>query len=209
MEKQEPKNKVITWLFNPFHYLAGGKALFIGLVIIAISGAIAYFSNSHFDGVLDFHTGRQAPIWFIVAEGFIDWLSLALVLLIAGIIISRTRFRVVDIFGTQSLARFPMFFSALIALLPGYSSLINKLIANPMNAPAIIFENIGALIILMIVGLVILIMLIWMIVLMYRAFAVSFNVTGWKAVVSFIIGLIIAEVISKVVIILAIKSILS
>ncbi|MDI6783991.1 MAG: hypothetical protein QME64_07855 [bacterium] len=207
MNKQVPKNKVITWLFNPFHYLAGGKALVIGLIIIAISGVIAWFSNSHFDGVLDFHTGRQAPIWFIVAEGFVDWLSLALVLLIAGIIISRTRFRVIDIFGTQALARFPTIFMALIALLPGYNTLINKIIANPMNAATIIFENIGALIILMLVGIVILIMLVWMVALMYRAFAVSFNVSGGKAIVSFIIGLIIAEVLSKIAIILAIKSI--
>ena len=207
MEMQKPKNKVITWLFNPFHYLAGGKSLLIGLVLIAIAGCIAYFSNSHFDGVLDFHFGMKLPIWFMMAEGFIDWLSLAVVLLIAGMIISRTRFRVIDIFGTQALARFPCLFMALVALLPGYNSLINKIIANPMNAATIIFENIGALIILMIVGIVILIMVIWMLVLMYRAFAVSFNVSGWKAIVSFIIGLIIAEVISKIVIILAIKSI--
>jgi sterol desaturase/sphingolipid hydroxylase (fatty acid hydroxylase superfamily) len=116
---------------------------------------------------------------------------------------------VIDIFGTQALARFPCLFMALVALLPGYNTLINKIIANPTNAATIIFENLGALIILMLVGIVILIMVIWMVALMYRAFAVSFNVSGWKAIVSFIIGLIIAEVLSKIAIILAIKSILS
>lgn len=201
MEMQKPKNKVITWLFNPFHYLAGGKSLLIGLLLIAISGVIAYFSNSHFDGVLDFHTGMKLPIWFMIAEGFVDWLTLAVVLLITGMIISRTRFRVIDIFGTQALSRFPTVFVAITALLPGYNILINKLMANPMNAVSIIFENIGPLIVLMIVGFVILIMLIWMIVLMYRAYAVSCNISGVKAIVSFIIALIIAEIISKIIII--------
>jgi hypothetical protein len=201
MEMQKPKNKVITWLFNPFHYLAGGKSLLIGLILIAISGVIAYFSNSHFDGVLDFHTGMKMPIWFMVLEGFIDWIILAVTLLITGMIISRTRFRVIDVFGTQALARFPTVFVAIAALLPGYNSLIMKIAANPMNAVSIIFENIGPLIILLIVLFVILVMVIWMIALMYRAFAVSCNISGWKAIVGFIIALLIAEIISKLIII--------
>jgi predicted nuclease of restriction endonuclease-like RecB superfamily len=43
-------------------------------------------------------------------------------------------------------------------------------------------------------------MLIWMVALMYRAYAVSCNIKGPKAIVTFIIGLIGAEMISKVII---------
>jgi len=46
-----------------------------------------------------------------------------------------------------------------------------------------------------------LLMLIWMIALMYRAYAVSCNVKGAKAIITFIVGLVIAEVLSKLAII--------
>lgn len=207
MEKQEPKNKVITWLFNPFHYLAGGTALGFGFLIIIVSGLIAYLTNSHFDGVLDFHSGMKTPIWFNLSEVLFDWIILGLCLLILGRCISKTRFRFIDVFGTQALARFPTLFMALITLLPGYQSLLDKLmVATPMNAVAIITENIGGLMILTAIGLVVLVMVIWMVVLMYRAFAISCNVTGKKAIIGFIITLIIAEILSKVVIIAIVHS---
>ena len=41
-------------------------------------------------------------------------------------------------------------------------------------------------------------LLCWTVVLMYKAYSVSCNIKGAKAIVSFIIGLIIAEVLSKV-----------
>ena len=35
-ETIEPRKNVITWLFNPFIYLAGGWSLLIGLVGIGV-----------------------------------------------------------------------------------------------------------------------------------------------------------------------------
>ncbi|MCX7920242.1 MAG: hypothetical protein N3A72_11705 [bacterium] len=203
MDNQKPDNQVITWLFNPFYYLAGGKALIIGLFVMLITGLIAWLSSSHFDGVLDFHFGSNpVPIWLHLVEIFTNWLSLGFVLLIVAKVISKTKYRIVDIFGTQALARFPGLIMALIALLPGYQGLIEKLMTvTPMNVLPIITENIRALIILIGIVLVVLVMLMWMIILMYRGFAVSCNVTGGKAIIGFIIALFIAEVISKIVII--------
>jgi len=43
-------------------------------------------------------------------------------------------------------------------------------------------------------------MIIWMVVLMYKAYAVSCNVKGPKAIATFIASLILAETISKVLI---------
>lgn len=201
METQKPKNKILTWLFNPFYYLAGGKSLLIGLILMVITGLIAYFTNSHFDGVLDFHMGAKAPIWFNLIEVIIDWISLVIPLIVTGMIISKTRFRVIDVFGTQALARYPAIFMTLTAIIPGYQDLIVKLVnITPVNATKILTENIGAVIILVAISIVILVLVVWMIALMYRAFAVSCNVSGWKAIVGFIIAIIIAEAISKIII---------
>ena len=74
------RKRLQTWIFNPFHFLAGGQALALGLAFIFAAGLLGWTVNGHLDGVLDFHVGRQAPVWLFLVEGFIDWLSLALVL---------------------------------------------------------------------------------------------------------------------------------
>ncbi len=62
--------KLRTWLFNPFHYIAGSQALTIGLGLILAMSLIGAITNSHFDGLLDFHTGRSAPLWVFVSVTF-------------------------------------------------------------------------------------------------------------------------------------------
>ncbi len=94
------RKNIRTWLFNPFHYVAGGKALAIGVALILAAGLLGSLSNSHFDGVLDFHTGAAAPLWMFICEGSIDWLVLSSVLLLCGKVICRTRGCVLDVFGT-------------------------------------------------------------------------------------------------------------
>ena len=59
---------VRRWLFNPFHYVAGARALLVGVVVILGAGLIGSLSNSHFDGVLDFHSGAPAPLWVFLIE---------------------------------------------------------------------------------------------------------------------------------------------
>ena len=44
-------------------------------------------------------------------------------------------------------------------------------------------------------------MIIWMVALMYKAYAVSCNVKGAKAIGTFIASLILAKVVSKIVVI--------
>ena len=85
-------NKPLVLLFNPFVYIAGAKALGLGLAAILLAGLIGSLSHTHFDGVLDTHSGTQAPLWAVLSEGIIDWLCLGLMLLLLGRLISRTSF---------------------------------------------------------------------------------------------------------------------
>jgi hypothetical protein len=187
-----------TWLFNPFHYLAGGYALALGVACILAASLIGAWSRSHFDGVLDFHTGASAPWCIFPSEGIVDWLMLSVLLTVAGKLVSRTHIRVVDIFGTQALARAPMLLTAVAALLPGFgrftsalnqavlSGGLSKLHFGAADAAAFGFALLVALT-----------MLVWMVALMYRAYAVSCNVKGGRAVISFIAALLLAEAASK------------
>jgi len=191
------KLQLRQWLFNPFQFIAGGKALIIGVVIILVTSGLGSISNTHFDGVLDVHTGRAVPIWLFVAEGFINWLSLAAMLAIFGLLLRRFSFRMIDIFGTQALARWPHIITAIVTLAPGYqrysAHISNKFlktcpVAMPHQTDALFFA---------LVLVVVICMAIWMVVLMYRAYSVSCNLKGAKAIGSFTAGLIIAELLSK------------
>ncbi len=184
-----------TWIFNPFHYLAGGQALALGLAFIVAAGLLGSAVDVHFDGVLDLHVGMAAPVWLFPIQGTINWLSISVILVVAGYLLSRTRFRILDIFGTQALARAPSMLSAAVAYVPGFRATALKLAAgNPdMALPEIAGFTLAMLVILLAI--------IWMVILMYRGFVVSCNVGGGRAVAVFIAALILAEVISKAAII--------
>jgi hypothetical protein len=194
------------WLFDPFTYVAGGKALGLGLIAILAAGVLGYFGNTHFDGVFDLHTGRSARVGLFLLEGLVDWLALAITLWIAGKIVSRTTFRAVDLFGTQALARWPTVVAAAVALLPAYqrsTTALNEALmrslpqktafAMPSLPPADLVGFIIALV-------VILATTVFMVALMYRAYSVCCNIRGGKGAVSFIIALVAAEIIAVVLI---------
>jgi hypothetical protein len=195
---------VPTLLFNPFHYLAGGPALGLGLAAIVVAGLICALGQTHFDGVLDLHsnlglqTGRtHCPLWVYLAEGLIDWLALGVPLLIAGKLLSRSRgLRALDVFGTQALARAPFLISALVVLLPGFRRSVTAMVTT-MN-PAALTGNLPDFLAFLIALIVVILMTVWAVALMYRAYAVSCNIKGARAVVSFIIVLLAGEALSKI-----------
>lgn len=198
---ESPRKNLFTWLWNPFDLVAGGPALAIGLLIILVTGFIASFTNTHFDGVLDTHTGFKAPLWFFLAEGIVNWLSLSLVLLIAGLIVAKERrFRALDLLGTQALARWPFLITALITNLPGYAAYNAKLVVmakqgkiTPPPAPVAEILAFGFATLTMIV------VTVWFVALAWKAFRISCDIRGWKAVTAFTVGIILAEVLSKIV----------
>lgn len=187
------------WLFNPFARVAGGKALGWGAAAIAAAAVTGFFGHTHFDGVLDNHTGAPAPLWLFLAEGVVDWLCLAGILLAAGRIISRTAFRTIDVLGTQALARWPAFAMTLIALPPVFRRFGNDLAAQALRGGPIRFQGTDAAMFIILLVLMIP-FYFWMIVLMYKAFSVACNVKGVKAIATFIAALVVAEILSKLII---------
>jgi hypothetical protein len=198
-----PPISVTKPLFNPFYYLAGGPALGVGLALIVLTGVIGFFANTHVDGVLDMHTGREAALWVFLSEGLVNWLLLSILLFIAGkLLSSSSNVRALDIFGTQALARAPYVLASAATLLPGFQRRIAALASiiqgNAGEASAVVPDVPGDPIVFMLVTTFNLLMLAWMVALMYRAYAYSCNLKGSRAVASFIVVLIVAEFLSKV-----------
>lgn len=168
------------WLFNPFTYVAGARALLAGLILMTITLCIAFYSNTHFDGSIDAHIGLQAPFLLYVFEQLIAWGCVVLVFFIAGLILSNSRLRFIDIAGTVALARAPMLLVAILGFIP----------ALHHAKPGDVNNTVLAL------GLIILIPIMWFIALLYNAFTTSANIKGTKAIVGFIVALLLAEILS-------------
>jgi hypothetical protein len=196
--------KLSQILFHPFLRIAGATSLALGLAAIVLTALIGSGQGLHFDGVLDTHVGKSGPWWLFVTEGLIDWLSLAVLMLFAGRIISKTAFRGIDLLGTQALARWPTVLTALACLAPGFhrfSDVLTKSIIGlkPGQVPQLPHAGPDAVVF----GLVTLFMLactVWMVALMWRSFSHCCNLRGGKAVGIFVITLLLAELLSKVLI---------
>jgi hypothetical protein len=191
-------NKPAILLFNPFFYVAGVKALALGLLAILLAGFIGALSKTHFDGVLDAHVGAKAPLWHFLSEGLVDWLCLAAILLIAGAILSKTAFRVIDVLGTQALARWPTIFLSLITLPKGFQRFGSYLVSQSSKPGTEFVFNVTDAAIFFAVVIATILLISWLVFLMYQSFSVSCNVRGGKAVGAFIAALITAETLSKI-----------
>lgn len=172
------------WLFQPFRYIAGTRALVIGWLFMLISAGIAALSHTHFDGVLDVHVGWHAPLWIYPVEALVNWSCTVALFYIAGRILSRSAVRGIDIAGTVAYARMPMLFAAVAGFF----------IVPQGNEAGIPDISSG----LIITGIIMLLFTLWMVTLLYQAFTISFNLKGGKAVAGFIIALLAAEIISKI-----------
>ncbi len=177
------------WLFNPFHFLAGGQALVWGLACIALTAWLGGIFDFRFTGVISFQRTAPAPLWHAIAQGFMAWAIPSALLYIGGRLISRSRVRPIDVFGTQALARAPWLLIALIAVSPPFRSIVAKLLTEPfldLSAWGVAFISL--------VALVLILLLVWIVLLMYRAFAVSCNVAGGRAIAVFIAAIALGEV---------------
>jgi hypothetical protein len=177
------------WLFNPFVYIAGSKALLIGWSIMLLTAIVSIFSHTHFDGVIDLHTARTAtPVYLYFMEQLIDWGFVVVLCYIASLIFSRSSVRLVDIAGTVALSRAPMLLVSFIGfgMVPPVSDSV-KVMVESITPSIIIFSFLS------------LICSIWMIALLYNAFTVATNIKGGKGIIVFITMLLIAETAAHIV----------
>ncbi len=195
-------------LLNPFEYIAGIKSLVVGLLIIVSTSIAGYFSNTHFPDVISVKIDCSFPLWYLLVQGFLNWLLISTIFYIAALIFSRSAIRFIDVFGTQALARFPYFFAAFT----GFSDTLNAFgryilytflqQGEPINLSA--FQIASAIVLLVITIL----LTIWMVALMFQALKVSANLKGKKLTLIFIAGLIISIVAGNIITTLVIKHIL-
>ncbi len=183
------KNNV-SLLWNPFTRIAGWQAFWVGLAVAVIAAYLASCGKLAFDGVLDAHFVDTLPFAESLLMLCINLVSISAVMYFAALILT-SNFRFQDILGTFTLSRAPYLLLAAISLFVSYPS-AEEIIANPL----IVVSNPSFLLFILLSAPI----LVWQVALMYHAFRVSLGVSGSKSVVVFIAGILVAEIVSKVLI---------
>lgn len=187
------KMTLANWLFNPFVRIAGATSLVGGFFVIGVGGLAAAAADIRFDGLLDMHFVHSVPVWLPILEGLLSWITISLLfVLIAQFFGGSRRVRLIDITGTQALARAPLLPAAAICMLP---SIRNSLAELPPALQTNDFAAVSSGVLL--AGLIMLAGIVWTVVLMWNAFSVSCNIKGGRSIALFIVAVVIGELATK------------
>lgn len=185
-----------TILLNPFEKYQERTLLLIGTIATVLGSIIAYFFNARFDGVIDMHLVGQISLWQPFADNTINILCLVLILFLTSKYLN-PKTRPIDILTTVIIARLPYYilpvFNAHGYLYRTTQDLVKM--ATPGKLPDLSSMTIF---VILIFALISILFLIWYMMLLYNGFKVSSNARGAKPVVLFIIGILVAEFVSKV-----------
>lgn len=193
------KNK-LKLLYNPFERIAGWKAFAIGIVIVTLSGAIAYSFGTAFRGLMNITILTSGNFMTAVLSQLISLSVLCSVFYIIGRFFSRgVRFQ--DVLGTFTLARFPfviLAFSGYFLNTPAINAMIEQAKRNPMDG-----INFNQEIFLMIgFSFLMIFVIVWYIALLWNAFRVSTGIVNKYRVLIFIAGLVFVDIVSRIISIL-------
>ena len=181
------------WLFNPFIRVAGGQALVVGIGVILVTAVIASMGEVRLDGLLDLHTVRNVPLMFSIAEGLSNWLVISVLLTVAALAFGSSTVRVLDVAGTQAMARSPLLLGVLVSALPWVRNALDAqaesvLSGQPPEALGAAFVGMAA----------VALSIIWMVALMWKGFSVSTNMKGARAVTLFVVAVLVGEVLTNI-----------
>ena len=170
-------------LFNPFRYIAGVKSLAFGVIFIATSALLLYSGGYIEDSYI--HIGMAAaPLWKVAAMQTLWWILPAVLLYLCGLALSKSKIRIIDILGTTAFAQLVLLMMIAPMLLPAVSQCSAEVMAFVQSGGDATSLSMLPLVVYSFWSMVCLVLFfIWN----YNAFAVSCNVSGWKAILAFIV----------------------
>jgi hypothetical protein len=182
-------------LFKPFEKYSEKTLLLVGVFFTLLGSFFGYVFNVRFDGILDVHIVPNTLFYQALLDNLINIFCLVLFLYISTTYINK-KTRGIDILNTALVARAPIY------LLPFFN--INGVIekasedviqfANPELIGQISSSN---LCIIIVFGITAILFLVWYISLLFNGFKVASNAKGKTPIILFIISLLLAEVLSK------------
>lgn len=189
---------VFEYLVNPFKKTAGLTALIAGFVAMTLTSVLAWLTGTRFDGVIDIHIGPSLSYLVYLVDLVIGYVSLVLFLYPMGALLSSSKIRLIDVAGTIALSRAPLIIAPVISTFSQAKTMTAYFLSfltqeTPNQSPTTTQFFLFGLSLFLTIALT-----VYIIMLMYRAYALSANLKGNKAVISFIGSLVLAEALSKV-----------
>lgn len=166
------KKQWLSFLINPFEWIAGFQALGWGLLGLVVSTVISHSTGWHYHGLLHFGPAPNPAWWCFAVEHLVVWIVPAVLFYLGGLILSRSRIRMVDVLGTTAFAQLPFIFMNLVNMLPP----IQKMINIDMNVMFLVQQHLLFSLWLSVIGMI---FLIWALVWMFKALKVSCNLKGY------------------------------
>lgn len=187
------KKQWMNFLINPFERIAGFQALSWGLLGMVVSTVICYQSGWHYHGLLHFGPAPNPAWWCFAVEHLVVWIVPAVLFYLGGLILSRSRIRLVDVVGTVAFAQLPFILMNLFNLLPPIQNMTKLDMTMP---PAEMIAQPGFLlgIWLSVIGMI---FLIWGLVWMYKALKVSCNLKGYQLGILYCVGVFGGDVLCR------------
>ena len=169
-------------LFNPFRYIAGAKALVMGYLFIVASALMLYSGNLIQDSYIHIAMAK-ASFWEVLGAQTIWWIIPTALLYLCGLLLSKSKIRIIDILGTTAFAQIILLLMIAPMLLPVVMNCSTEFVASLHTGVAL---GMSEYIQLMIYSIWSMICLVLFYIWNYNAFAVSCNVSGKWAILTFI-----------------------
>ncbi len=187
---KENRNNILTWLTNPFYFWGGSKLFVIGLAVLLLHIPIGYYFGARFDGAIDMHITSRVSFLQVSLDVLIAWLSMALSFYVSAKLF-KAPVRFVDIAGATALARVPL----LLSVFPGY-----LFVPDAATVEEILALEGSDLYLLVAGSVVLMVFIIWFFIVLFNAFKINSNLKGWKLASGFVMGVIVAEAVSLLII---------
>ena len=169
-------------LFNPFRYIAGAKALTMGLLFIVASALMLYSGNLIQDSYIHIAMAK-ASFWEVLGAQTIWWIIPTALLYLCGLLLSKSKIRIIDILGTTAFAQIILLLMIAPMLLPAVSQCSAEVMAFVQSGADASSLSMLPLVVYSFWSMICLVLFfIWN----YNAFAVSCNVSGKWAILTFI-----------------------
>ena len=172
---------------NPVEYLRPLHATLLAVAVVAASLAVSQL-GVRFDGAFDMHRVAGVPSWRTALVDQAVAVPLTACILWITSLVVRRQGRVQDFLVAVAVSRLPLVLVALWALvmLPAPAELMRQAVSGQVSIRVMI----GAVSSLPFT--------VWKFVWLYRGFAMSAGMRGPRAGISFVVAVVVAEVLSKV-----------
>ncbi|MDT0293328.1 hypothetical protein ACFQ3R_08300 [Mesonia ostreae] len=185
-------------LYNPFERYQERTLILVGSLALVAGAVLAFFFKARFDGVLDLHFASQIELWQAFADQGVN-VACLLISLGAVAFYMNKRTRIIDMLAVCLFARLPYYLLSVFNVNGLMVRISEEILKDPM-ALAKGDIAIANLFLLLVFSGFSLLAIVWQLALLYNGTKVASNAKGTTYTILFVIAIIVAEILSKLLI---------